>query len=105
VIILPQKALTIPMLGGVLVLAVATTLGAVVALNFVNPTCMPPSIVNTQVNLCAMRFVVAAVLFTVEVTERSNQGPVDEWQQSRRRKMWKRGTESGKWRHVPVLGK
>jgi hypothetical protein len=37
------------MLGGVLVLAMAAMLGAVVALDLVDPTCMPPGFVNTQV--------------------------------------------------------
>jgi hypothetical protein len=74
VIILPRKAPTIPVLGGVLVLAVAATLGAVVALDLVDPTCTPPGVVNIQVNLRATRFVVTAVLFAVEVTKRSSQG-------------------------------
>jgi len=60
--------------GGVLVLTVAATLGAVVALDLVDPACTPPGVVNLQVNLRATRFVVAAVLFAVEVTKRSKSG-------------------------------
>jgi len=64
-LILPRKAFAISVLADVLVLAVAATLGIMVALDLVDPTRTPTGVVNIQIDLRATRLVVAAVLFAV----------------------------------------
>lgn len=53
------------MLPDILILAVAATLIAVVALDLVDPTRVPTGIVNIQVDLSTTGLVVVAVLFAV----------------------------------------
>jgi hypothetical protein len=63
--ILPGKVFAISVLADVLILAVPTTPGAVVALDLVNPTRTPTGVVNVQLDLGATRFVVVAMLFAM----------------------------------------
>ena len=65
VLILPRKMLAISVLPDILVLAVAATLIAVVALDLIDPTRVPTGIVNVQVDLSTTGLVVVAVLFAV----------------------------------------
>lgn len=70
-LILPGKVFAISVLADVLILAVPTTHGAVVALDLVNPTRTPTGVVNVQLDLGATRFVVVAMLFAMRAERQS----------------------------------